>query len=58
MRHRIRSLINKETPSSVLSDDRIVDRLRDDGIEIARRKTIWFFVKKSLGCASVYFSPV
>lgn len=37
VRHRIRGLINNETPSSVLSDDRIVDRLRDDGIDIARR---------------------
>jgi len=37
VRHRIRGLINKETPSSILSDDRIVDRLRSDGIEIARR---------------------
>ena len=37
VRHRIRGLINKETASSVLSDDRIVDKLRDDGIDIARR---------------------
>jgi RNA polymerase sigma-54 factor len=37
VRHRIRELIDGESPVSVLSDDRIVDVLRVSGIEIARR---------------------
>ena len=37
MRHRIRQLIDGETPASVLSDDTIVEKLKSDGIEIARR---------------------
>ena len=37
MRHRIRELIDGESPASVLSDDRIVDVLRVSGIDIARR---------------------
>lgn len=37
VRHRIRQLINSETPDSVLSDDQIVDSLRREGVDIARR---------------------
>jgi RNA polymerase sigma-54 factor len=37
VRHRIKDLIDNETPTAVLSDDRIVELLRDSGIEIARR---------------------
>jgi RNA polymerase sigma-54 factor len=37
VRHRIRELIDGESPVSVLSDDRIVDVLRVSGIDIARR---------------------
>jgi RNA polymerase sigma-54 factor len=37
VRHRIRALIDQETASEVLSDDRIVELLRDAGVEIARR---------------------
>lgn len=37
VRHRIRQLIDSETTRNVLSDDKIVERLKDDGIEIARR---------------------
>ena len=37
VRHRIRQLIETEAPRNVLSDDTIVDRLRDAGIDIARR---------------------
>ncbi|MFA6265478.1 MAG: RNA polymerase factor sigma-54 [Pseudolabrys sp.] len=37
VRHRIRSLIDAECASDVLSDDTIVDRLRGAGIDIARR---------------------
>ncbi len=37
VRHRIRKLIDDESPKKVLSDDKIVAALRDDGVEIARR---------------------
>jgi len=37
IRFRIKALIDRETHDSVLSDDRIVDILRDEGIDIARR---------------------
>ncbi len=37
MRDRIRQLVDEETPADVLSDDTIVDRLKADGIDIARR---------------------
>jgi RNA polymerase sigma-54 factor len=37
VRHRIRQLIDAESSREVLSDDTIVDMLREAGIEIARR---------------------
>ncbi|MGD9922778.1 MAG: RNA polymerase factor sigma-54 [Pseudorhodoplanes sp.] len=37
VRHRIKHLIDAETPNDILSDDTIVDKLRDAGIDIARR---------------------
>jgi RNA polymerase sigma-54 factor len=37
VRHRIRQLIDAEAASDVLSDDAIVEKLRDAGIDIARR---------------------
>jgi RNA polymerase sigma-54 factor len=37
VRHRIRRLIDAETAAGVLSDDTIVDKLREAGIDIARR---------------------
>lgn len=37
VRDRIRHLIDDESPRAVLSDDTIVDRLRESGIDIARR---------------------
>jgi RNA polymerase sigma-54 factor len=37
VRHRIRKLIDAETASAVLSDDKIVQQLKQDGIDIARR---------------------
>ena len=37
VRFRIKSLIEEEAPESVLSDERIVDILREDGISVARR---------------------
>lgn len=37
VRHRIKALIDAEPPTRILSDDAIVDILRKDGIDIARR---------------------
>lgn len=37
VRHRIRSMIAAETVDTILSDDAIVSRLRDEGVDIARR---------------------
>jgi RNA polymerase sigma-54 factor len=37
VRHRIRQLIDAEVPQSVLSDDKLVEYLKRDGIDIARR---------------------
>jgi RNA polymerase sigma-54 factor len=37
VRERIRALIDGETATSVLSDDGLVERLREEGIDIARR---------------------
>ena len=37
VRHRIRSLIGGEPPDNTLSDERIVELLRADGVDIARR---------------------
>jgi RNA polymerase sigma-54 factor len=37
VRHRIRAMIEAEDPEAVLSDDAIVERLRQEGVDIARR---------------------
>ena len=37
VRHRIRELIDAEQPHAVLSDDTIVEQLKGDGVDIARR---------------------
>ena len=37
VRFRIKGLIDGESPKSILSDDKIVDILKQDGIDIARR---------------------
>ncbi len=37
VRFRIRRLIEDESPAAILSDDVIVDKLRDSGVDIARR---------------------
>ena len=37
VRHRIKILIDSETPDGILSDDTIVNKLRESGIDIARR---------------------
>jgi RNA polymerase sigma-54 factor len=40
VRHRIKQLIDQEKPSEILSDDRIVEILRAQDIEIARRTIV------------------
>jgi RNA polymerase sigma-54 factor len=37
VRHRIKQLIDAESPREILSDDTIVDKLKGSGIDIARR---------------------
>lgn len=37
VRHKIKELIDAESPKAVLSDDTLVDMLKADGIDIARR---------------------
>lgn len=37
VKHRIKELIDNESPSQILSDDKIVTMLRNEGIDIARR---------------------
>jgi RNA polymerase sigma-54 factor len=37
VRHRIKQMIDAETARGVLSDDKIVEKLKSDGIDIARR---------------------
>ncbi|MBT7942083.1 MAG: RNA polymerase factor sigma-54, partial [Alphaproteobacteria bacterium] len=37
VRHRIKALIDEEAPKKILSDDKIVAILKEEGIEIARR---------------------
>ena len=37
VRHRIRQMIDAEAPEDILSDDTIVQRLREAGVDIARR---------------------
>ncbi|MDP2699191.1 RNA polymerase factor sigma-54 [Thalassospira sp.] len=37
VRHRIRSLIDAEAPRKILSDDKLVELLQKEGIDIARR---------------------
>jgi RNA polymerase sigma-54 factor len=37
IRHRLKALIDEENPSDILSDDTLVEKLRGEGIDIARR---------------------
>jgi RNA polymerase sigma-54 factor len=37
VRHRIKTMIDAESPAAILSDDKIVEKLKADGIDIARR---------------------
>ena len=50
VRHRVRAMVDAEPPSAVLSDDEIVDRLRAEGVEIARRTVAKY--RKSLNIPS------
>ncbi|CAN5247786.1 RNA polymerase factor sigma-54 [soil metagenome] len=50
VRHRIRAMIDGETAALVLSDDAIVDMLRKEGIDIARRTVAKY--RESLGIQS------
>lgn len=50
VRHRIKEMIEAETPDAVLSDDTIVTMLQKDGVEIARRTVAKY--RESLGLAS------
>ncbi|WFU14496.1 RNA polymerase factor sigma-54 [Bradyrhizobium sp. CB3481] len=40
VRHLIKQLIDAESPSAILSDDKLVERLRASGINIARRTVV------------------
>jgi RNA polymerase sigma-54 factor len=50
VRHRIKAMIEAETADNVLSDDALVDLLRKDGIDIARRTVAKY--RESLGIQS------
>lgn len=50
VRFRIKQLIDAEEPTAILSDDAIVDRLRDIGIDIARRTVAKY--REGMGIAS------
>ncbi len=50
VRHRIKEMIDAEPASAVLSDDKIVERLKGDGIDIARRTVAKY--REALGIPS------
>ncbi len=50
VRHRIKELVAAETPDAVLSDDKLVELLGQDGIEIARRTVAKY--RETLGIPS------
>ncbi|MDJ0513790.1 MAG: RNA polymerase factor sigma-54 [Methyloceanibacter sp.] len=50
VRHRIREMIDAEPAEDVLSDDKIVERLKVDGIDIARRTVAKY--REALGIPS------
>jgi RNA polymerase sigma-54 factor len=37
VRYRIKAMVDAESPDDTLSDDTIVARLREEGVDIARR---------------------
>ncbi len=50
VRHRIKEMVAKEDKAAILSDDTIVDRLRAEGVDIARRTVAKY--RESLGIPS------
>lgn len=50
VRHRIKALIDAEDPESVLSDDKLVQLLKAEGMDIARRTVAKY--RESLGLSS------
>jgi RNA polymerase sigma-54 factor len=50
VRYRIKQLIDAEEPNAVLSDDALVDKLREIGIEVARRTVAKY--REGMGIAS------
>ena len=50
VRHRIRALVEGEAPGAVLSDDAIVDHLKKEGVDVARRTVAKY--RKTLGIPS------
>ena len=50
VRHRLREMIERETAGNILSDDTLVDMLKADGIDIARRTVAKY--RESLGIPS------
>lgn len=50
VRHRIKSLVDQEQAETVLSDDQLVDLLKAEGIEVARRTVAKY--RESLGIPS------
>jgi len=50
VRHRIREMIDSEPAADVLSDDKIVERLKGDGVDIARRTVAKY--REALGIPS------
>lgn len=53
VRFRIRQLIEAESPRDILSDDAIVDKLRESGIEIARRTVAKYREGMGLAASSI-----
>jgi RNA polymerase sigma-54 factor len=50
VRYKIKSLIERELPDRILSDDKIVNSLKDNGIDIARRTVAKY--RESMGISS------
>lgn len=50
IKHRIKAMIDDEPPMKILSDDKIVDLLRADGVDIARRTVAKY--REALGIPS------
>jgi len=50
VRHRIRKLIDEETGANILSDDRLVELLKAEGVDIARRTVAKY--RETMGIAS------